>query len=72
MIRRYRFYRKRMRIWPSLTRAWLLAILKTSHVSHAVHERYDVAMRESRRKFDSWSADALAEVIAANEEVSGG
>jgi hypothetical protein len=42
--------------------AWALAILKNSHVSDEVHARYDVAERESRRKFDSWSADALAEV----------
>jgi hypothetical protein len=44
--------------------AWMLAILKTSHVGPKVHDRYDVIERADRRTFDSWSGDALAEVIA--------
>jgi hypothetical protein len=47
--------------------AWALAILKTSHVGPKVHERYDVVERIDRRKFDNWSADALAEVIRERE-----
>jgi hypothetical protein len=47
--------------------AWTLAILKTSHVGPKVHDRYDVVERIDRRKFDSWSGDALAEVIAGHE-----
>jgi len=43
--------------------AWLLAILKTSHLSALAHDRYDVAERAARRKFDSWSGEALAEVL---------
>lgn len=48
--------------------AWALAILKTSHVGAGVHERYDVVERIDRRKFDNWSADALAEVVADLDE----
>lgn len=51
--------------------AWLLAILKTSHIARHVHDRYDVAERADRKKFDSWSADALAEVIAGHDPSSG-
>ena len=47
--------------------AWTLAILKTSHIGPTVHDRYDVVERIDRRKFDNWSADALAEVTAAHE-----
>lgn len=42
--------------------AWALAVLKTSHIAAHVHDRYDVADRINSKKFDSWSADALAEV----------
>lgn len=45
--------------------AWALAILKTSHVTARVHDKYDVIERIDSKKFDSWSADALAEVAAA-------
>lgn len=44
--------------------AWSLAVLKTSHIAAHVHDKYDVVERIDSRKFDSWSADALAEVIA--------
>jgi len=42
--------------------AWTLAVLKTSHLAAHVHDRYDVTERIDRRRFDNWSADALAEV----------
>jgi len=42
--------------------AWALAVLKTSHVSAGVHDKYDTTERIDRRTFDNWSADALAEV----------
>jgi hypothetical protein len=42
--------------------AWSLAVLKTSHVAAHTHDQYDVVERIDSRKFDSWSADALAEV----------
>jgi len=44
--------------------AWALAVLKTSHAAEHVHARWDVAERIGRRRFDSWSGDALAEVAA--------
>ena len=44
--------------------AWTLAILKTSHIAAHVHDRYDTTERIGSRKFDNWSADALAEVAA--------
>jgi hypothetical protein len=43
--------------------AWTLAVLKTSHVSDRIHAKYDVVERIDSRKFDSWSEDALNEVI---------
>ena len=42
--------------------AWTLAILKTSHISAEVHSRYDAYERIDRKRFDNWSAGALAEV----------
>jgi len=39
-----------------------------------VHDRYEVVERIDSKKFDNWSADALAEVvgeIAAEEQSSG-
>jgi hypothetical protein len=48
--------------------AWMLAVLKTSHVAAHIHDQYDVVERIDRRKFDNWSADALAEVTADMEE----
>lgn len=44
--------------------AWALAVLKNRHLSAAVHDKYDVAERIDSKRFDSWSADALAEVPA--------
>jgi len=43
--------------------AWALAVLKNRHISGEVHGRYDVVERIDSKKFDNWSADALAEVI---------
>lgn len=43
--------------------AWVLAILKTSHIAAHVHDKYDAVERIDSRKFDNWSADALAEVM---------
>ena len=43
--------------------AWALAVLKTSHIAAHVHDRYDAVERIDSKRFDSWSADALAEVI---------
>jgi hypothetical protein len=43
--------------------AWSLGVLKTSHIGAGVHDKYDVVKRIDSRKFDSWSADALAEVV---------
>jgi hypothetical protein len=48
--------------------AWSLAVLKTSHIGPAVHDRYDVVERIDSKKFGNWSADALAEVIAGMED----
>ena len=45
--------------------AWSLAVLKTSHIAAHTHDRYDVVERIDSRTFDSWSSDALAEVVAA-------
>lgn len=45
--------------------AWCLAVLKTTHIGPGVHDRYDAVERINRRKFDNWSADALAEVTQA-------
>jgi hypothetical protein len=47
--------------------AWALAILKTHHIGPDVHDRYDVVERIDSKRFDSWSGDALAEVIAGHE-----
>jgi len=43
--------------------AWAIAILKTTHIGPGVHDRYDAVERIDRKKFDNWSADALAEVV---------
>jgi hypothetical protein len=44
--------------------AWALAVLKTAHIAAHVHDRYEAYDKINSRRFDSWSADALAEVIA--------
>jgi hypothetical protein len=43
--------------------AWALAILKNTHLSAQVHDRYNAVERINSRWFDNWSADALAEVM---------
>jgi len=43
--------------------AWALAVLKTAHLAAHVHDKYEVVERIDSKKFDNWSADALAEVI---------
>ena len=47
--------------------AWMLAVLKTAHVAAHIHDQYDVVERVDSRKFDNWSADALAEVVVGME-----
>ena len=44
--------------------AWALAVLKTAHVAAHIHDLYDVVERIDSKQFDSWSADALSEVVA--------
>ena len=48
--------------------AWSLAILKNSHIGEHVHDRYDVVERINSKGFDSWSSEALAEVISEMED----
>lgn len=43
--------------------AWALAVLKTAHLAPHVHDKYDVVERIDSRRFDNWSAEALAEVM---------
>jgi hypothetical protein len=44
--------------------AWLLAVLKTAHIAAHVPDDYEgVQKRIDSKRFDSWSADALAEII---------
>lgn len=52
--------------------AWMLAILKTSHIAAHIHDKYDVVGRIDSKKFDNWSADALAEVVAALDQPGNG
>ena len=52
--------------------AWALAVLKTSHLAAHVHDKYDVAERIDSRTSGSWSADALAEVIASHDRPPSG
>ena len=44
--------------------AWALAVLKTAHVAAGIHDEYNVTQRIDSKTFGSWSAGALAEVIA--------
>lgn len=44
--------------------AWALAVLKTAHIAAHVHDKYDVPERIDSKRFDSWTNDALAEVMA--------
>ncbi len=48
--------------------AWALAVLKNRHIAAHVHDKYDAVERISSRKFDNWSADALAEVVRGLDE----
>lgn len=48
--------------------AWALAVLRTSHIAAHIHDRYDVIERMDRKKFDSWSAEAFAEVVVGLDE----
>lgn len=45
--------------------AWALSVLKVGHIGAEAHDRYDIVERIDRKKFDSWSADALHEAIDA-------
>ena len=47
--------------------AWALAVLKNSHIAAHAHDRYDVVEKINSKRFDSWSRDALAEVIAGHD-----
>jgi hypothetical protein len=51
--------------------AWALAVLQTSHISREVHDAFDIRERIQRRRFDNWSADAFAEVVASLPPDSG-
>lgn len=42
--------------------AWALAVLKTAHLAAHIHDKYEVVDRIDSKRFDSWSADAFAEV----------
>lgn len=44
--------------------AWALAVLKTAHLAAHVHDRYEVGERIDSKRFDNWSAEALAEVVS--------
>ena len=50
--------------------AWAVAVLKTAHLAAGVHDRYDVSERIDSKRFDSWTNDALAEVIAQQDGAS--
>jgi hypothetical protein len=43
--------------------AWALAVLKNTHLSPWVHDRYEAVAKIDSKRFDSWTNDALAEVI---------
>lgn len=43
--------------------AWALAVLKTAHIAAHVHDKYEAYDKINSKKFDNWSADALAEAI---------
>ena len=52
--------------------AWALAVLKNSHIAAHAHDRYDVVEKINSKRFDSWSGDALAEVIAGHDQPATG
>ena len=43
--------------------AWALAVLKTAHIAAHVHDKYEAYDKIDSKQFDSWTNDALAEVI---------
>ena len=43
--------------------AWALAVLKTAHIAAHVHDKYEAYDKIDSKRFDSWTNDALAEVI---------
>jgi hypothetical protein len=47
-------------------------MLFADHIASHVHDRYDVVERIDSKTFDSWSGDALAEVIAAHDQPANG
>jgi hypothetical protein len=44
--------------------AHALAVLATAHLTASTHDRYDVCNRIHAKRFDSWSSEALAEVMS--------
>lgn len=44
--------------------AWALAVLQTAHITATSHDKYEVDDRINSKRFDSWSADALTDVIS--------
>jgi hypothetical protein len=48
--------------------AWALAVIKTSHIAAHVHDKYDVPERIDSKTFDSFTGEALAEVMASMPE----
>ena len=48
--------------------AWALAVLKTAHIAAHTHDRYDVPERIDSKTFDSFTNEALAEVMAQMPE----
>ena len=48
--------------------AWALAVLKTAHIAAHVHDKYEAYDKINSKTFDSWSGDALAEMIAAHKD----
>ena len=48
--------------------AWALAVLSTAHLGASVHDRYEVTEKIRSKRFDSWTNDALADVMAAHAD----
>lgn len=47
--------------------AWAIAVLKTAHIGANVHDKYEAYDKIGSKQFDSWSADALAEVTGTGD-----
>jgi len=43
--------------------AWALSVLKIAHIADHVHNKYEVTERIDSRHFDSWTNEALDEVL---------